>query len=98
MKDLADNQTVDWIGIEASKRRRAIFKDTRDAIAEQKAVALLQLGELINHIPPRIKSGGTVADVREWKASRTSAAKIAANSRSSVNDLNSAINNMRRFW
>jgi hypothetical protein len=98
MKDATDTATVDWVGQAAARRRPAEVRNTRDAVAEQKAVAALQLGGPINSIPPRIKAGGTVADVREWKVARNTASKIAGNSRASLNELNSAINNMRRLW
>ncbi len=90
-------QQLDWVGQEVGQKRRHV-KDTKPAVAEAKAVALLELGELINKIPPRLKTGGSVNEVREYRSARDAAAKLAANTRASVSERNSAINNMRRFF
>lgn len=66
--------------------------------AYEKATLLWRLGELINKIPPEIKAGGSINLVREWSASRKTAARVAGNSRSSVGEIQSAINNMARYW
>jgi hypothetical protein len=87
----------DWVGGE----KEPAFKDirnTRDKTAEEKAKALLRLGERINTIPQSIKTGGSVNDVRAWKESRDAAAKVAKNSRSSLNELEAAFSSMQRWF
>lgn len=87
---------LDWIG----EKKQKAFKDirnTRDSVAEEKARLALQLGELCNKCPERLKSGGSVQDVRTWKLAREEAMKVAGNRRASVHELTSAINKMRRF-
>jgi hypothetical protein len=86
----------DWVG---GLPPTAPFKDIRNqrsATAERKAYLLRELGDLINKVPPLIMSSG-IERTREWRTAREAAAKIAGNSRSSVNDLTRAITNMKRF-
>ena len=70
MKDAQDTRTADWIGA-PQPETRASARDTRPSVADAKAVALLQLGELITKIPPHIAGGGSIEEVRAWKASCT---------------------------
>jgi len=89
---------IDWVGSAAATAAKP-FKDIhnqRPSVAEEKARLCLELGSLINKVPARVRQGG-VETTREWKAAREAAAKIAANSRSTVHQLTSAINNMRRY-
>lgn len=86
---------VDWVGEQPRKPFKDI-RNQRDSTAEEKAKLLLALGELINTIPPKIKGGGPVNDVREWKRVRGECAKVAGNARASVPDITAAISNMRR--
>lgn len=89
---------IDWVGDE---KPRKVFKDihnTRNAVAEQKARLVLELNGFLNAIPPKIKSGGTVGDVREWRVAHEAAKKIASSSRSSVHELTAAISNMQRYF
>lgn len=76
--------------------QRAQFKDIRntlDSVAEEKAVLALELGSLINK-PPKAVINGSVQVTRAWREAREKAAKVAKSSRSSVNDLRSAISSM----
>lgn len=90
-------QQTDWVG-DVKARKFKDIRNTRPTNAEEKAAQLLRLGELINKIPDSIKSGGTVDQVRSWKKDRDAAAKIAGNSKSSVNEITAAIHNMGRWW
>lgn len=89
---------LDWVGNTAPDAQARVIRNTRPSSAETKAVLVLQLGELINTIPPRIKAGGTVDSVRAWKKTREAAAKVAGNSRSSEQELTSAIKNMGGYF
>ncbi len=83
-----------------SEQPRAGFVDTRnqrDSVAEKKAELSLRLGELINKAPPA-RNIDTIGKVREYKRARGDCAKVAGNSRSSVNELSSAISRMELFW
>lgn len=68
----------------------------RPSIAEQKAELALRLGRLINTVPDSVKNG-SVQVVRQWRAARDKAAKVAGSSRSSVQELESAISSMTRY-
>jgi hypothetical protein len=90
---------IDWVN--EGQEPRKPFKDIRnqrDSVAEEKARLLLELGELINKAPPKLMTGGTVKEVREWKAAREAAAKVAGNRRSSVMEIGYQIKNMRAHW
>ncbi len=90
---------VDWVGAAAGEP--SAFRDIRNqraSIAEEKAERALRLGRLCMSIPPAIRSGGSVNLVREWQQARSAAAKVAGNKRSSVAELDAAINNMQRFF
>jgi hypothetical protein len=89
---------LDWIGGEKPGARFKDVRNTRPSIAEEKAELALRLGDLINKAPPALAAGGSINAVREWRVARAAAAKIAGNSRSSVQELTSAISNMQRFW
>jgi hypothetical protein len=76
---------------------RAPFRDIRkqrDSVAERKAELCLELGALIRTIPPRVRDG-SIQLVRRWRLEAEKAAKVAANRRSSVEDLTRAIATMR---
>lgn len=75
------------------------FKDTRNtrpSVAERKAELLLELGSLINRCPAKVRDG-SVQVVRQWQHTRAAAAKIAANSRASIDDLTRAIGSMAAY-
>lgn len=65
-------------------------------MAEDKARLCLELGALINKVPASIRNG-SVNITRQWRDDREKAAKVAASSRSSVQELHSAINSMLRY-
>jgi hypothetical protein len=88
----------DWVGGSFSPQAKP-FKDvrnTRESVAEEKARLCLELGALIKR-PPASVVNGSVQSVREWQAARAAAAKVAGSSRSSGQELRTAIGNMRRF-
>ena len=72
------------------------IRNQRDSVAEQKAVCLKELGELLRRVPVSVRNG-SVQDVRQWKRDREESAKVAKNQRSSVNELSSAINRMKKW-
>lgn len=89
---------TDWVGGGVSSAPKP-FKDirnTRESLAEEKARLCLELGGLIKRAPPKVVNG-SVQTVREWQQARAAAAKVAASSRSSGQELRTAINNMQRF-
>ena len=89
---------LDWVGAVNTGAQFKDIRNQRPSVAEEKAERALRLGRLCNTIPPHIKSGGSVNAVREWTAARNAAAKVAANKRASVAELDAAINNMGRFF
>jgi hypothetical protein len=79
----------------------APFKDignTRDSTAQEKARLCLELGKLIRSIPPRIKTGGSVNDVRVWKDDHAKCTKVASSPRASTQELRSAISRMQKWF
>jgi hypothetical protein len=87
----------DWVGAPAKDARP--FKGPnfiRPTVAEEKALLVLKLGKLINIAPASVRDG-SVQVVREWRDARQKAAKVAASQRSSVQELQSAINSMQRW-
>jgi hypothetical protein len=87
---------MDWVGGGVAPRSLKDIRNQRSSTAETKAQLLLDLGALINKVPPQIMSAG-IERTREWRAARDAAAKIAASSRSSIPDLTRAITSMARF-
>lgn len=89
---------TDWVGggINRAPKPFKDIRNTRESVAQEKARLCLELGALIKHPPPAVING-SVQIVREWTAARAAAAKVAASSRSSGQELRTAINNMRRF-
>jgi hypothetical protein len=76
-----------------------VFKDIRNwrpSVAEDKAELALILGRLLTRVPTSILAGSVQA-VRQWKEERDKAQKVAASSRSSVQQLRSAISGLERF-
>lgn len=88
----------DWVGggISISQKPFKDIRNTKSSIAEEKAMLLLDLGSLLKSPPDKVINGG-VKITREWVAARAAAAKVAGSSRSSSQELRTAINNMRRF-
>ena len=92
------SQQIDWVGNEPQPRPFRDIRNTRESAASEKARLCFELGELINKIPPAIKRGGSINDVREWRHARDEAAKVAGKSRSSAQELRTAINRMQPYW
>ena len=88
---------LDWVGETAAPQQFKDIRNQRPSVAEEKAEKALQLGRLCLAIPPHIKSGGSINNVRSWTMARNAAAKVAANKRASVSELSAAISNMERF-
>jgi len=74
------------------------IRNTRPTVASEKAERLLELGRLITTVPGSVKTGGSVEQVRRWKHELGLSKKVAANSRASVNEINSAISRMAAWW
>lgn len=72
------------------------IRNQRPSTAEQKAVALLRLGQLLKRVHAQIRDG-SVQRVREWKACHAAALKVAGNSRSSVTEITSACHSLERW-
>lgn len=88
---------IDWVG--GAPPTGGAFRDirsTRPSVAEEKAVLLYDLGQLLNRVPASVRNG-SVQLVRQWKAARDSAQKVAGNSRSSVHEISAAVNRLRQF-
>jgi hypothetical protein len=88
---------LDWVG----ELKETAFRDIRNqrpSTAEEKAQLLKILGELMNKVPDRIRSGGSIEEVRRWKLERGEVAKVAGNRRSSTHDIRSAINKMQKYF
>ena len=78
---------------------RPLFKDIanqRDSIAEEKARLCLALGVLCRTVPDAIKNAD-IKETRRWVADLERAKKTLSNKRSSVNQLTSAVNQMRSY-
>ena len=93
-----DSAQIDWVSPPAPPPPFQDLKNMRPSSTEAKALAAWELGQLINRIPPRVKSGGSVNEVRNWRDAREAAAKVAKNSRASLNDLRSAIGRMEPYF
>lgn len=87
----------DWVGTPTVTPPQ--FRDIgnqRASTAEGKAVLLLELGGLLNHIPHKVRSA-SINSTRQWVALRAEVAKVAKNQRSSVGQIRAAINTMRSW-
>jgi hypothetical protein len=88
---------LDWVGAPSAEGKP--FKDirnTRPSVAEEKARLLMELGVLLRKVPESVKSG-SVNRVREWREDQGKAAKVAANSRASAQEIRTAINSFNRY-
>ena len=75
------------------------FRDignTRPSVAEEKAVLCMRLGELCKRCPASV-ANGSINLTRSWIAAQKQGVKIAANTRSSIHQLQSAISSMEVF-
>ena len=86
---------LDWVG-GAPERKFKDIRNQRESIAEQKAHLCKRIGELCNKVPPKI-ANGSINITREWRATRDAAMKTAGSSRSSINQLEQALNSMARW-
>ena len=86
----------DLFGYTAPRPLFVDIRDQRPTTAEKKAVLCKQLGELLRTAPPLI-CNADVKTVREWRDHHAKAKKALANSRSSCNDLQTAINQMSSY-
>ena len=86
---------ADWVGGVSEPA----FKDianTRSVVAERKAELCLLIKKRCGIVPASV-ADGSIGVVRDWKASRESALKACGNWRSSVGNLEAALNSMARF-
>lgn len=66
------------------------------SIQEEKAVLIKKIGDVTMRIPASVRNG-SVQLVRQWKEERQKAEKAIRNTRSSVNDLRSILNQMEKY-
>lgn len=78
--------------------RVATQGNTRPSIAEEKAVLALQLGELVRRrVPPKV-CNGSVQTTRDYMACLEQCKKLLKKGNASVQELNSAISKLSKFW
>ena len=90
-------EQTDWVGDARKAKVAKDIRDQRDAVAAEKARLCLRITELCRTIPPKLKTGGFVHEVRQWKEAREKCLKVSANKRSSVHELEAAMNIMARW-
>ena len=88
----------DWVGGLPPAKPFKDIRNQRSKTAERKAVLNRQLGVLLNAIPSALKSGGSINAVRDWRACANKQMKVYRNSRSSVFELEQAINALRPHY
>lgn len=86
----------DLFGYTPAKPAFVDIRNQRPSTAEQKALLCDELRKLLAHIPAGINAA-SVNTVRSWRLHHASAKKTLASPRSTVNDLTSAINQMKSF-
>lgn len=72
------------------------IRNQRDSVAEEKARLCLALGVLCRTVPDSIKTAD-IKETRRWVSDLERAKKTLSNKRSSVNQLTSAVNQMRSY-
>ena len=89
---------LDFVGGLPEKQEKPIrdIPRVRDALADEKAALLLELGKCINTCPASVRNG-SVQTVRQWRVERDKAAKVAGNKRASKQEISSALNSMRKY-
>jgi hypothetical protein len=87
---------VDWVGDMPQKKCKDI-RNTQAQDAERKAVLCKSIKDRCNTIPEILKGDGTIDQVRKWKTDRETALKFCASRKSSVGDLEAALNLMARY-
>ena len=88
---------LDWVGNKPAVTPFKDIRSTRDAVARRKAELCLEIGKLCNTAPAKIRDGGSVNSVREWKFLREAAMKCAGSKRSSVVELEYHERQMREW-
>lgn len=86
----------DLFGFSSPSKPFKDIRNQRDSTAEKKAALKLELGRLIDRVPPSVRDGSVQA-VCHWQLTRDAAAKVAKNSRASINDIERAINSMAQY-
>jgi hypothetical protein len=79
-----------------AKREFKDIRGTRPTVAEEKAALSLQLNRLCQSPPDSVRNG-SINVVRSWVEAQKKALKTLKSARSSVQELTSAISNMRGF-
>ena len=90
-------QQTDWIGGDAvASTLSRPMRDTRDSVAERKALLSLRLHSLASYCPQAIRSADAFK-TRQWAARQGAARKVAAKARVSVQELETAINSLDAY-
>lgn len=87
---------TDLFGYEAPRAPFHYINNQRPSVAEQKAILCKQLGELLRTHPHFLASAG-IEETRAWVAQRARAQKVFNAARASVNELQTAINQMSSY-
>lgn len=88
---------IDWVGSAKKQGRQLKEIGNQNArVAEEKARLCHQIGALTNRVPAAIMAAG-IKKTREWVAARDASAKVVANSRASVTELQIALKRMQTF-
>lgn len=72
------------------------IRNTRPSSAEEKAILLLRLGELIRRVPPSV-ANGSINKTRQWLSIQRRATQVAASTRSSAMEISSAIQDLSAY-
>lgn len=88
--------TVDMFGHLPRTEKSGNTKDTRNSVASEKAELCFRLNRLCKTVPDSVKNG-SVQLVRKWQADQSKAMKVFISSKSSVNELTCAINQMLSY-
>jgi hypothetical protein len=87
---------TDLFGFAAPRPAFVDIRNTRPSAAEEKAQLALTLNQLCR-TPPKSLGSASINTVRAWKDAHKSALKVLNSKSSSRTDLQSAINNLRRY-
>lgn len=80
--------------------QKPVFKDIRNqrySVAEEKARLVHQLHDILKRVPDQIRNGD-IKLVREWRAHWDTANKVCGNTRSSVQQLQTALKQMKHYY
>ena len=86
----------DLFGHQPMRQEFTDIRNQRPTTAEEKATLCLQLKDLCQRCPPSVVSG-SVQTTRQWLADQKKSLKVLNSSRSSVNELTTTIQAMRRY-